>query len=582
MSTIGTESDPGGAHSHGHVHGDGEQGTATAAHERQPSGDRSALRPSRPRRLTKRRARLASIVLVGVAYATLIQSFSWNQTSHYDLIRALHHGRTTIDVYQDNTGDKAFYKGHWYSARAPGLALYSLPFYDGLKAVDAERWARSSQAQRNDDEMIYLVNLWAGVLPGVLLMLLVGFLAEGFAPGYGAAAAVALGLGTIALPLSTLLFSHVFTAMLGLAAFALTMRERAGPPRPWLLLLAGLAIGYAGASEYPLFFVGVVLGAYLLSRRDALTPLGVTMRTGAYVLGGLIGLVPLLLYNHYAFHSWTHLAYSNIPRQQQGFFGIGVPSLKALATLLLDSRGLFTLSPVLLMGAIGTVLLYRRRRRAEALTIAAVCLLYVGYNSGYYLPFGGGFMGPRFLMTMLPFLALPIGLALARYPGPTIALAGVSIAATTIATVTHPLIGYETESVVWARYLLKGFFQPTIATAYGLGRGWAGLWPFLLAAAAALALAWLATERTPISASSLGWGVAALLGWCAFAVLAPTLLGLDHHGLLDIVKAGDSTALHKGFGDYPLRTLAPIAAGAGLLGLLAARVASGKSGRSAA
>ena len=60
----------------------------------------------------------------------MIQSFSWNQTSHYDLIRSLDQDKTTIDPYQENTGDKAFYKGHWYSARAPGLALYSLPFYD--------------------------------------------------------------------------------------------------------------------------------------------------------------------------------------------------------------------------------------------------------------------------------------------------------------------------------------------------------------------------------------------------------------------------------------------------------------------
>lgn len=537
--------------------------------------------PSRRPRLTRRRAALVSILLVGLAYATLIQSFSWNQTSHYDLIRALDHGRTTIDAYQENTGDKAFYKGHWYSARAPGLALYTLPFYDGLKAVGAEQWAQKSQAQRNDDEMIYLANLWAGVLPGLLLLLLVGHLSERFQPGYGAAAAVALGLGTIALPLSTLMFSHVFTALLGLVAFALMMRERDGPPRPWLLGLAGLAMGYAGASEYPLFFVGVVLGVYLLSRRDALTPVGVLTRAGAYVLGGLVGIVPLLLYNHYAFHSWTHLAYSNIPRQQQGFFGIGLPSLRVMATLLLDSRGLLTISPVLAMGAVGTWLLYKRGKRAEALTIGAVCVLYVGYNSGYYLPFGGGFMGPRFLMTMLPFLALPIGVALARYPGPTVALGAVSIVTTVVATITHPLIGYETEAVVWGRYLVQGFFQPTIATAYGMGRGWAGIWPFLVPAAGAVLLAALATAPTRISNRSLLAGAGALIGWCVFAMLAPTVLGLDHQGLLDIAGAGDQTALHKGFGDYPLRTLAPLAAGVGVLALLAMRTASGKSGRPA-
>jgi hypothetical protein len=523
----------------------------------------------RSHRLTGRRAALVSILLVGLAYATLIQSFSWNQTSHYDLIRALAHGRTTIDAYQANTGDKAFYKGHWYSARAPGLALYSLPFYEGLREVGAEQWTYESQAQRNDDEMIYLVNLWAGVLPGLLLLLLVWRLADRLEPGYGVTAAVALGLGTIAFPLSTLLFSHVLTALLGFAAFALMMRERAGPPRPRLLALAGLAMGYAGASEYPLFFTGLALGGYLLSRRDSLTPLGVFRRAGAYLLGGLVGIVPLLLYNHYAFHSWTHLAYSNIPRQQQGFFGIGLPSPRVMATLLFDSRGLLTLSPVLLMGAIGTVMLYRRAKRAEALTIAAVCVLYLGYNSGYYLPFGGGFMGPRFLMTMLPFLAMPIGIAFARYPGPAIGLAAVSIAAVTVGTITHPLIGYETESVVWARYLLRGFFQPTIATAYGLGRGWGGVWPFLVAAGAALLLAGASLPRARISGSSLTAGLAVLVGWCAFAALAPTLLGLDHQGLLDIARAGDATALHKGFGSYPLRTLAPLAAGAGLISLMA-------------
>ena len=541
------------------------------------SGAASARPAARAARLfTKRNLGLAAILFVGLAYATLIQSFSWNQTSHYDLIRSLDRDRTTIDQYQENTGDKAFYKGHWYSARAPGVALFALPFYDALKAVGAEKVARSSQAQRGEDEMVYFIGLWVNVLPGLLLLLLVGHIAERLQPGYGTATAVILGLGTLTLPLSTLLFSHVFAAFLGFAAFALVFFERDGPPNPWYLGIAGLFVGYAGASEYPLFFVALVLGLYLLSRRDSLTPRGVLGRASAYVLGGLIGIVPLLLYNHYAFHSWTHLAYSNIPRQQKGFFGIGVPSLKVMATLLFDSRGLFTISPVLAMGGLGTWLLYRRGKRAEALTIAGICLCYVGYNSGYYLPFGGGFMGPRFLMTMLPFLALPIGIALKRYPGPTIALAGVSLTTTIVATITHPLTGYETEAIIWARYLREGFFQPTLASAFGLGRGWGAIWPFLLAAGGAVLLAALATARTRIPRSSLIAGVLALAAWCAFAALAPTLLGIDHRGLLSIVGAGDNTALHKGFGDYPLRTLAPLAAGVGLLGLLTARVLGGR------
>jgi hypothetical protein len=525
--------------------------------------------------MTRKRIALLAIVLVGLSYATMIQSFSWNQASHYDLIRALNQDSTTIDPYQENTGDKVFYKGHWYSARAPGLALFSLPFYDALNLVNADEWARESPALRNDDEMVYLIGLWGNVLPGVLLLLLVWQVAERFEPGFGVATAVTLGLGTMVLPLSTLLFSHVFTAFLGFAAFWLMLRERDGPPDLLALGLAGAAMGYAVASEYPLFFVAAVLGLYLLSRRGC-RPTTMLARAASYIAGGILGIIPLLLYNHYAFHSWTHLAYSDVPRQQKGFFGIGAPSLKVLSTLLLDSRGLLTISPVLVMAAIGTVLLYKRGKRAEALTIAGVCVCYVGYNSGYYLPFGGGFMGPRFLTTMLPFLIAPLGLAFKRYPGPAIALAAVSIAATVVASITHPLVGYENETVVWMRYLSEGFFQPTIATAYGLGRGWGGIWPFLLAAGGGVFAAAWATPRMRLSDAAMGWGVLSLVAWCLFAALAPTILGIDHEGLLSIVKAGDHTALNLPLHDgarYPLRTLAPVAAAVGLLALCAMRLA---------
>jgi len=532
--------------------------------------------------LTKKRLALAAILLVGVANVTMIQSFSWNQTSHYDLTRALNQDKTTIDQYAANTGDKVEYKGHTYSARAPGLALFVLPFYNALNLVGAESWtdAHVAPPDHPGDEMIYLIGLWGNVLPGLLLLVLVWRVAERFQPGYGAATAVILGLGTIVLPFSQMLFSHVFTTFLSFAAFWLMLRERDGPPSPMLLGLAGLAMGYAFSSEYPTFFAAIVLGGFLLSRKDSLNPLGVLRRGGAYVAGGLVGIVPLLLYNHYAFHSWTHLAYSDVPRQQKGFFGIGAPSLRVLSTLLLDSRGLLTLSPVLIMGAIGTVMLYRRGKRAEALTIGGICLCFLGYNSGYYLPFGGGSVGPRFLDTMLPFLAFPIALTLKRFPGPTIALAAVSITTTVIATITHPLIGYENEAASWMRYLSKGLFQPTIASAYGLGRGWGGIWPFLLAAGAAVLAAVWATPRLKLSAATLQWGLLALIAWGLFAALAPTLLGIDHAGLQSIYKAGDHTAfnlkLHSGT-RYPLKALVPAAVAAGLLALCAMRLLRNES-----
>ncbi len=203
------------------------------------------------RGVRRRRTALWAVLLVGLAFATVIQNWSDNQSSHYDLIRALDAGRTTIDAGPYHTKDKAFYRGHWYSARAPGLAIYSLPFYELIHAVDAPALARSSQALRGEDEMIYFVGLWGSVLPGLVMLLLVWRVAERFEPGYGGPTAVVLGLGTMVLPFSTLLFSHVFAATLGFAAFAIMMRERAGPPRPLLLAAAGVTDGLRDRLRVP-------------------------------------------------------------------------------------------------------------------------------------------------------------------------------------------------------------------------------------------------------------------------------------------------------------------------------------------
>ena len=153
-------------------------------------------------------------------------------------------------------------------------------------------------------------------------MLLVRWLGDRLEPRYGTAAGVTLGIGTLFLPYGTLLFSHVFSAFLGFAAFAVLWRERerAGPGRLWPLFAAGLMIGYAIGTEYPLLFVGIVLGLFAIWQRDWLK------RGLVYSAGVAVGVIPLALYNKAAYGSFTHLAYADIPKQQTGFFGIRVPN----------------------------------------------------------------------------------------------------------------------------------------------------------------------------------------------------------------------------------------------------------------
>jgi hypothetical protein len=97
----------------------------------------------------------------------------------------------------------------------------------------------------------------------------------------------------------------------------------------------------------------------------------------------------------------------------------------------------------------------------------------------------------------------------------------------------------------------------------------------LLAALGGVVLAACATARVRLNTAALVAGGLAVVAWALFAWIAPTALGIDHRGLLSIVGAGDHTALNLTLHDgsrYPLKTLAPIAACAGLLGLAAARL----------
>jgi hypothetical protein len=517
--------------------------------------------------LLRRQVGVLAIIALALGAATVVQIFSWNQSSHYALVRALDRGTPTIDRYRKTTGDKARYKGHWYSARAPGTAFAALPVYKGLRVTGVTPHLKRFQHGKND-QAIWLLGLWAALLPAVGTMLLVRYVGNRIEPGYGTAAAVTLGAGTLFLPFSTMLFSHVLSAFLGFAAFVLLWRERErdGPDRLWPYALAGLIIGYAITTEYPLLFVGIVLGIYAISRGSVIKR-GVT-----YAAGVAVGVIPLALFDKWAYGSFTHVAYADIPKNQGGFFGIRLPSPLVAVELLFSSRGLLTLAPVLVMGIVGTVLLYRRGRRAEAIVIAAIALVFVAYNSGYYLPYGGQVPGPRFLITTLPFLALPLALSFRRFPIPTLALAAASVACMAIPTLATPLVSAEGDTGIWMHLIELNYFQASVVSLATGVEGWAAFIPFYLLVAAAGVLAWLATPRGRASARALAIGATVAGVWALAAIFAPRVLGIDRAAEERIVAAGDPNAVHEKFGPYPISHVVFVALGVTLITLAAAAV----------
>jgi hypothetical protein len=515
----------------------------------------------------RRRRGLLAIAVLGVAYAVLMQPLGWAQTSHYALVRALSNGTPKIDAYHWETRDKAWHKGHYYAVKGPGLAMLTLPLYSALHAAggdEASKWAarksrehaagrwsaggrpnglygasleRAMRVRVDVEEttgMVWALGLLGAALPAVLMLLLVRSLAERVEPGMGTLAAVTLGAGTLVLPFATMYFSHILAAFLAFAAFALLWREREGPARIGLVALAGLLAGLAVTTEYPIAIVGAIVGLYAIAR-------GNVIRRGlAYTGGVLVGVAPLAAYNLWAFGSLTHNSYKDAVAVQglsghavlglndSGFFGIEAPTFHQFLQLLFAPRGLLVLSPVLALAVVGTALMYRRGRRAEALTIAGVTVAFLVYNSGYYLPFGGGSAGPRFLIPTLPFLAVPLAIAFRRFPAVTVALAVPSIVLMMVATTTLPLIGFDWTGY-WAHILDEATFEHTVATVLGAGNGWAGILPFVLAVGGALALAVSVSDRLSMAGGTLAAALA-LAVWACVAIATPDLLGENYEG----------------------------------------------------
>jgi hypothetical protein len=234
-----------------------------------------------------------------------------------------------------------------------------------------------------------LLGLWSVVLSAVLLLLLVYRVSESIEPGMGLATAT-LGLSTLILPFSTVVFSHVVAATLGFAAFSLLHWERFRSPRLVLVGGAGLLAGLAATTEFPLALVAVLLGLYAAARPRAL------LRFGAYAFAGVVGLIPLFAYNWWAFGSPAHLAYANVigGLNRSGLVGVHARRSSVLMQLLLAKTALLQMAPILVMAAALVVMLYRHGDRAEALLITAVCAAYLLYDSAYWDPFGGASPGP--------------------------------------------------------------------------------------------------------------------------------------------------------------------------------------------
>ena len=376
------------------------------------------------------------LALVAAAALTPIYIVSSQDVSRLCLTRSLLAARLTIGSCAGHTFDRASFDGRTYSDKAPGESAIAIPAVAVTSLPAASRWPATRDAR------LWAIRLLTGGVGFVLLVAAFGRVAEGLAPGRGGLAIVALGLGTLVGAMAATTFGHVTAGALGFAAFLAAWRRR------WVV--AGLLSGCAVLVEYEAAIIAVVLAAYVASR--GLKPLA------AYVGATVPAAAVLAAYDLAAFGSPLHLSYRYVSNrfaheQASGLFGVGMPHWHSVAQVLIRDRGLFITSPVMVAALVGLALLWRRHR-AEAAVCAAVALGFFLLEFGYFLPYGGTSPGPRFLIPALPFLAIGVAPALARFPRTVILLTGASLVAGITVELTWSLSDtHDLHDSVWAELL---------------------------------------------------------------------------------------------------------------------------------
>lgn len=374
-------------------------------------------------------------VLMALCYVYFLIPAGTNTLSRYDMVYALSHGTAIIDYHAGNTIDVSYYQGHWYSPRSLGLSIAGMPVL----------WLFGQFADLNNHSayslttQIAILNAFTVVPAAIAGGIAVRRFAARIRPDLAATplpmvVAGAFAFATLAFPFSTTFFSHAFGGALAFIGFYLLYRSRASERPELRVALAGLLVGFAAISEYPVGLIALLLALYLWM----VFPVQRVRMLAVFALGILPNVLLLGWYNWFAFGSPFHLSYAYVADeafagQHEGFFGITVPHLDSLLTTLTFPRGLLMESPFLMLVPLGLLrwlrarrtpalvadrrrhgaprwmLAMRQRRSPEGLICLAVTVLYPIAISAYFLPMAGeNLPGPRLLVPLLPFACLAL------------------------------------------------------------------------------------------------------------------------------------------------------------------------------
>lgn len=358
----------------------------------------------------------------------------WSQNSRLNLVLAIvDQGTLAIDDYYQNTGDYALFEGRYYTDKAPGPSFLGVPVYAAVRPVLQSEPVQNMienlaanpafAATQNEEGtgltgtkiyyaiVLYIVTVVVVGIPAALLgVLLYRFLLElGTGPGWSAVIVLIYGLATNAFAYAGAFYSHQLTAFLLFAAFFLGFQMKQKRLKPVWVVGAGLLLGYALISEYPSALIAGAIFLYIFFSIPQ------WRWRGALILAGIPPGLLLMAYDWAIFRTPLPVGYKYselyTDLHSTGFMSLTYPHPSGLWGITFGSfRGLFFVSPVLLLAVAGFWLWWRsRRHRAEWLVCLWATVGFFLFNSSSIMWQGGFSVGPRYLVPMLPFMITGLG-----------------------------------------------------------------------------------------------------------------------------------------------------------------------------
>jgi hypothetical protein len=432
-------------------------------------------------------------LVVWLVYAVhVVPGGGVNPNRYFDLTHSLvDNHTTTIDAYHENTLDKGFKDGHYYSLGVPGPSLVGIPGYLTFKAVykllpasvlkpvsNIQSFKQGQQGgfYQHDNTQFFLSTIWItwfslsliSALAAVVLFKL--FLDLGVSRANSLMTVAAYAFGTPVFFYSTTYFSAAFGASFVIFALYLLLKLSMSV-RTATFMLLGLTAALAVLMEYQALFLAGGLAVYVLLKWKPKTSWG-------FFAGAAIPCAVLLVYNTVAFGGPFHSAYEYVVGQNAQFHNVGALGftmprpIRLIGLTFLTRRGLFIYSPVLLLSFVGFASALRQRKQPVygivwlSMLAAIGVWLWIASFQGWD---GSVAFGPRLLVSMLPFLAIGVALALAKVPR----MISVPLIVLSIATNWFGAQYGFAENIwePWQKFWTSGFTLPALSALTSHSRG---------------------------------------------------------------------------------------------------------------